>query len=202
MRPAGLSYYGGKSPRSGRCKWISNIIGFDQDKSYIEPFGGMLGVMLSRPPVNVELVNDLNRWLYSWWLAVRDYPAEFARKIEATPFSRIHYDKARSDILHGNPTGDVLTDALTCHVLIEQSMTHGPSTNSGWSVMYSPKIGSVTKWHAENVKPLAKRLRKTQMECRDALDILERSASEAETVVYVDPPYRTANHDALRQGND
>ncbi len=193
----GLPYFGGKHPRTRRGKWISATIGPTPPRfSYIEPFAGMLGVLLSRPPACIELANDANGWVISWWRAVRDHPDEFGRLIAATPRSRALYEEAVETVKAGPCSGEQLRDALAIHICVEQGMTHGPvPTRGAWSVCFSGANGStgIEGWTRERVAALAARLRRVQLECRDACAIMERTRRTANAVIYVDPPYRTAN---------
>ena len=197
-RPAGaLRYYGGKHPRTRRCKWIVATIGPTPPRfSYIEPFAGMLGVLLARPPAGIELASDANGWIVAWWLAVRDRPAEFARLIAATPHSRALFDEAVETVLAGPCSGDLLRDALAIHICIDQGMRHGPNPSRGtWAPCFSGAAGSVSSkgWTRERVAALAARMRGVQLECRDACAILERARRTADALIYVDPPYRNTD---------
>lgn len=197
-KPVGaLAYYGGKHPATRRGKWISATIGPTPPRhSYIEPFAGMLGVLLARPPVGIELANDANGWVVAWWRAVRDHPGEFARLIVATPRSRALYDEAVETVRAGPCSGDVLRDALTLHICVGQGMNHGPTPWRGtWAPYFSGRPGSTgdLSWTRERVEALAARLRRVQQECRDACAILERTRRTADALIYVDPPYRSAD---------
>ena len=192
----GLPYFGGKHPRTRRCKWISATIGPTPPRhSYIEPFAGMLGVLLSRPPAPNELANDVNGWVVSWWRAVRDHPDEFGRLIAATPRSRALFDEAAERVHAGPCSGNLLRDALTLHVCVDQSLTHGPAPSPGdWAAKFACSRGThgLNSWLAGRVPALAARLRGVQLECRDACAILERTRRTARALIYVDPPYRSA----------
>ena len=188
-----LAYYGGKHPTGTLCHWISSMIGPTPDGfAYCEPFGGMFGVGLSRPPPKLEILNDANRWIYTWWLAVRDHNAAFVELIRRTPHSRAAFADAVASI-KGRPSGDVLTDALTCHIVIDQSMRHGTESNaSNWQIAYG-NVGKFPTRVEHRIEALADRLRDVQLECRDATAILRRTAGERGMLLYVDPPYRTAD---------
>ena len=186
----GLKYYGGKSPIRSIGRWISSILGFNAQNSYVEPFAGMLGVLLCRPAVKVELVNDTNSDLVNWWQCVRDRPDELAQLVACTPWSHEEFNTARRDVLSGT-IDDPLRHAMAFHVVIEQSMTHG--AHSGWSVTCSSKVGSRARWTGEEFFPLAHRLRDVQIENRCALEILDRMAREKNTTIYCDPPYRSSD---------
>lgn len=204
MKLSALPYYGGKSARanSGTGAWVSRTIGpTPKVWTYCEPFAGMLGVLLQRPPAQVELVNDTDRWVISWWRAVRDHAQEFSRRIEATPNSRDEFERACQQLENG-PTGDTLQDGITAHVIISQGMTHGTNAHpSNWQVKYSPGIRTLGRMRAQQVQALAKRIRDVQLESRDALELLERTASERRILLYCDPPYRSANTGAYGQSS-
>ena len=51
----------------------------------MEPFAGMLGVLLQKQKCKCEIVNDLDGLIYSFWKCVRDHPKEFYYKMENTP---------------------------------------------------------------------------------------------------------------------
>ena len=194
----GLRYYGGKHPATRRGKWISATIGPTPPRfSYIEPFAGMLGVLLARPPARIELANDANGWIVSWWRAVRDHPAAFARLIALTPWSRALYDEAVETVRAGPCSGDVLRDALTLHLCVEQNMNHGPVPSRGsWAVAFDGACGSLglDAWIGSRVAKLAARMRAVQLESRDACAVLERARRTTNALIYVDPPYRSADH--------
>ena len=198
-RPVGgLAYYGGKHPATARCRWISATIGATPPgHSYIEPFAGMLGVLLARPAGRgLEIANDANGWVVSWWRAIRDHADEFGRLLARTPYSRALYEEAVGAVRTGPCSGDLLRDALTLHVCVEQSMQHGPVPSRGsWGVTYKGHVGTLgAVMTPARVDALAARLHRVQLECRDACAILERTRRLADALIYVDPPYRTANH--------
>ena len=185
-----LPYYGGKSPVGNINKWINSIIGFDSKKSYIEPFAGMLGVLLSRKPVVTELVNDANGYVINWWRMVRDKPDELAALTHNTPWGRESLGEAIDSLENEK---DDLRRALWFHIIIEQNVRHAISTTkSSISVKYDNNNG-IAKWTAERFAPLADRLRRVQLENRDATLILERTKDIDQTILYCDPPYFTAD---------
>lgn len=200
-RPRGLAYYGGKSPLHGLSRWITGIIGYDPKRSYCEPFGGMLGVLCCRPPVNMEIVNDVDGDLVNWWLCTRDFTEEMKHRVKHTPRSRTAYQASAQCVRvppsEGYPfsadRGERLERAVAYHVCIEQSVTHSGLGKTGWAITYSPNKGAFTRFGDRNFDALATRIYNVQVESRDALEILERTAREPGMVIYCDPPYRTAD---------
>ena len=172
--------------------WISRLMGFEEKYGYVEPFAGMLGVMLQRPRARFELINDSNGDLVNWWRCIRDKPEEMDYRICNTPFSREIFvqslDTLRSD------EKESTVRALAFHVVVQQSMNQAViSTPGQWSVYYSTKVGSRGLWKQGRVPALAARLRLVQIENRDALEILSRTAQEQNILIYCDPPYRNSN---------
>ena len=185
---AALPYYGGKNPRAGRSSgvWIAGLL--PHRRLYCEPFGGMFSVGLIRGPSFVEIYNDADQRVVAWWRAVREQPAEFGRRVEATPMSRVEYLAALKRLDDPDP----MRRALAVHVMLEQGMARGLGARSGWSCQYKGNR-RVLAMGADRVARLADRMRGVQLECRDACEILERTAGVDNAVVYVDPPYPGAD---------
>ena len=72
----GLRYYGGKSEKfrngNGAGPWIAKMLPYR--RMYVEPFAGMLGVLLQREKSRIELVNDRDGMISAFWECIRDYP--------------------------------------------------------------------------------------------------------------------------------
>lgn len=95
MKAGGLAYYGGKSPGRPLTAWIaSKLPPWEYQRLYCEPFAGMLGVLLTRKPTRLEVVNDANERIINWWTVIRDRPDEFGRMLDWThQHSRIQFDR-------------------------------------------------------------------------------------------------------------
>ena len=86
-----LKFYGGKNDRKIGSWVASQLPPPTGNQLYVEPFAGMLGVLLRRHPAGVEVVNDLDGRIINFWRAVKDAPDELADRIDATPYSRTEY---------------------------------------------------------------------------------------------------------------
>ena len=198
----GLGYYGGKSVLASTQTgaWITSLLPWSSSQLYVEPFCGMLGVLLQRRPALIEIVNDVNCDVVNWWRAVREAPAVFGRLLDATPSSRAEFIAAAAQLAHWpRPTLDKPVDlerARLFHVLLAQGRMSGDSVGkSSWTVNYHRRpIG----WSSDRVAALAARMEHVVLEQRDACDILWRVARHPHTLVYCDPPYRTANNEPYR----
>ena len=188
-RLSGLSYYGGKSAKAPAQigKWIASLLPDDTDVTYVEPYGGMLGVLLQRQKCKIEIANDLDELIINLWLAIRDRPDEFGRRLELTPHSRVEYARSVNG-LHNDIFNDI-EKAVATYVVIVQSVMHGTGSGLGdWAPHYST-TRPLKRWRKDEILQLAKRIENVQLECRPALEILQRTARIQNAVIYCDPPY-------------
>ena len=196
VRP--LTYFGGKSPSSTKKlgPWIANLLPFHVRSLYCEPFAGMLGVLLSRPRCNLEMINDLDGHVVNWWRVVRDRTEELSDLLQATPYSREVFAEAQAEVKAGG-VEDPLRRAFIYHVCMWQSLPLRYPGKRTWGRRFDADTINISDkllpMAPEVLGALAERLRGIQIENRDAVEILERTAMESATVIYADPPYPTAD---------
>lgn len=185
-RPRALPYYGGKQYWG---RWIADQL--PRGELYVEPYAGMLAVLLQREPVKLEIVNDLNGDVANWWRQVRDDPDGLARLVALTPRSKAHLAEAWETL--GDESATPLRRAWATHVCIAQGMLSQTMRKPQWALVCNPSVGSpFRRWLPEDFALLAERMVSTQIHCGDAVKLLLRVAGEKGAVVYCDPPYRTA----------
>ena len=82
---APIAWYGGKHYLA---RWI--IEQMPEHRVYVEPFGGMAGVLLKKEPSEVEIFNDLDGRVVNFFRVIRDRELfeEFKLRAELTPYSR------------------------------------------------------------------------------------------------------------------
>lgn len=180
--PSVLPYFGGKSPSKGIGRWISERT--PMNARYVEPFAGMLGVLRARPKAEVEIVNDLDGRIVTWWEVLRTRTDELRHELTYTPWSRTVYKECQSIVRSVEPVDDLVMARAVAVVLLQSTFSGLPGT--GW------RAGE--RWVTadsiiEGLDALADRLRAVRLECRDALDVLADWAGKADTTIYVDPPY-------------
>lgn len=83
-----LIYPGGKVKISS---WVTSF--FPRHQIYVEPFGGAAGVLLNKEPSPLEVYNDLNSDLVTFFSVLRDKEkaAELIRRLRLTPYAREEY---------------------------------------------------------------------------------------------------------------
>lgn len=182
-----LPYYGGKALANG--SWVARQLPVTD--TYVEPFAGMLGVLLKRPPVKCEIVNDLNGDIANWWRQMRDDYGELERLVTLTPRSRDHLEEANATLR--NKSSSLLRRAWATHICLAQGMHGRTDGRASFRLSKNPSVGSpFCRWAHERFVAIADRVANIQIECTDATSLLERTANQKEAVIYVDPPYHSA----------
>lgn len=153
---------------------------------YVEPFFGSGAVFFSKPPVPHEVINDRNSQVTNMFAVLRDQTSDLCWALETTPWSRDEYDC--SHIL----TGDTLEDARRFIVRCWQAHASDLSKKTGWKNRGPSQraAGMSHRWNKvpAQLKALASRLKEAEIENREALEVIERHASE-DCLIYADPPY-------------
>lgn len=181
QRPA-VRWHGGK--------WLLApwIIGhFPPHQVYTEAFGGGASVLLRKSVVKSEIYNDLDEDVVNLFRVLRGPEGdELIRQVKLTPFARVEFDGAYV------PQATALDRARA--LLIRSFMgfgTNGHQRRTGFrSKGY--RVGKLPQhdWRDmhEAMWALIDRLRNVVIECRPAVEVLQRY-DEAGAVHYVDPPY-------------
>jgi len=181
-RPA-LRYFGGKFRLA---PWI--IQQFPVHTCYVEPFGGAMGILLRKEPSVFEVYNDLDGEVVNFFKVLRDHPDELLRAIELTPYSR-EEQKLAFEPTDGLPD---LERARRLYVRCWQSHGGGRTQwHTGWRYQVNNTRGRSTlvDWdQTDHLWAIVNRLKLVQIECDDAIRIIERY-DRPDTLFYVDPPY-------------
>lgn len=185
--PYALTYYGGKAVNgTGVGPWIAAQLPKDKHCTYIEPFAGMLGVLLQRPKSRIEIVNDTNKDVVNWWRCVRDRGDELIEKCRLTPNSREELARAFAP-----ESADELERARVFSILLLQGINSGAASKS-WRRRFRSGGGMMATF-ADRLPDIISRIREVNLECVDACELLERVEGEPQCVIYADPPYRDAD---------
>lgn len=185
-------YYGSK----GRlARWIVDLM--PRHRVYVEPFAGSAAVLFAKQPAPVEIVNDLDRNVVTFFRALRDREPELLRALRFTPYSRDEFDAA-------DLTVEGLDDVERARrFFVRTTQGHngaGAGGRAGWSngVRERHTDATATTGLVDRLWQLAERLRPVVVEHRDAAELI--AAHDAPDVVfYLDPPYLSGTR---RSGRD
>ncbi len=176
-----LTYYGGKQQLSNKIISLIPI-----HKVYCEPFIGGGAIFFKKSPSEIEIINDTNGELINFYEVLqRDFTSLY-QEIAISLHSRELHSEARVVYEHPKMFGRVKR-AWAIWMLANESF--GAMFDGGWGY---DKTGQTTKkisGKREDFKEeLAIRLQNVQIECYDALKIIQ-SRDTLETFFYLDPPY-------------
>lgn len=86
-----VAWYGGKSRLSA---WIVTLL--PRHDTYIEAFGGGASVLFSKSRARLEVYNDLDAGLVTFFRVLRDRPAELQHALMLTPYARAEFEHCRN----------------------------------------------------------------------------------------------------------
>ena len=195
----GLPWIGSKSVRSMNPagRWIAQIL--PVRRHYIEPYAGMLGVLLQRPPVPCEVASDTDLVLMNWWQVVRDHPSELERLLYYSPrWSAALFDEA---VMKLDSEPDPIRRAywLTLALLWGYgNKRDAPTLSRRWNSACGQPRAEI----GPRLLALAGRVRNVQLETLDALLMMRRVEHLTDCVVYCDPPYRESSSAGFYTDNE
>lgn len=179
-----ITYYGGKQQLSSKI-----ISMMPPHKIYCEPFFGGGAVFFAKPKSYLEVINDKNDRLITFYRQAVENFEELHYLIENTLHSESEYLKAK-DVYNGRtPTEDV---QLAWSVWMITNGSFSGSMHGGWK-WCNGSSGSHTGVFLRNKRnefneQLRCRLQDVQISCRDAIEVIKQRDTP-ETFFYLDPPY-------------
>lgn len=172
----------------GKGKQLGELLPLvPQTRIYVEPFGGGCSVLLNRERSEVEVYNDLDGALVNLFEVVRGASTfeEFARLVDLTPYSREVFESC----LSFEGITDPVRRAVAFYTVINQSISGKRLARKGdWARGRNDNLAARWFQRQEKLLSIHSRVKHVQIECRDALDILQEWDT-ADTTFYCDPPY-------------
>lgn len=181
-----ISWLGGKS------RMVPKLLPlFPPHRIYVEPFGGGASLLLAKEPSAVEVYNDLDSGLVSFFRVLRD-PKQVGGLIyrcSATPYSREEYS-------HCLATWESCDDPVerAYRWFVASRMSFGGIFGSSWGSVVASSSHSMAETSASWISAVIRlehahlRLMRVQVENQDFRRVLRRYDTP-ETLFYVDPPY-------------
>jgi len=162
--------------------------------AYVEPFGGGASVLIGKPPVDIEVYNDLDEGLFTFFQVVANpilFP-HFWQRVCHLPYSRGLYEECRTTWF---ATHDPLERAVRWFVVARQSFSgeFGCSWGSCISVSNQGRIETTSSWQSiiRALPEIHARLQRVQIEHCEFRDCLTRYQGKG-YLAYCDPPYVAA----------
>jgi DNA adenine methylase len=181
---APLAWYGGKSRLASR---IVDLL--PPHRTYVEPFGGAAAVLFGKRPATLEVYNDVDSGLVTFFRVLRDRPDELARALRLTPYSREEFTDC---VRTWEQVEDDVERARRWYVRCRQAFAASSATVGwGYERTGATRGGTRSGSFATSVQSLerfAERFRRVQVEHLDWREVLRRYDGP-KACFYLDPPY-------------
>ncbi|MFP8952420.1 DNA adenine methylase [Natrialbaceae archaeon A-arb3/5] len=199
-------YIGGKTRLA---RWVIDHL--PPHTAYVEPFGGSAAVLLNKPRSDVEIFNDRDSDVVTFFRVARERPDELAEWCRYVPFSeQLHEEWADEFFAGRRPSDDV--EKAGQWLFLRYSQYAGKVNRKSGFKRESPRdekgSRNARNWMnaPERIEQVAERLRGVSVVNEDYRTVIERYDSP-ETVFYLDPPYfekedlypETADHATLER---
>lgn len=183
MNAAPFAWYGGKQRMAAA---IVSLL--PAHRAYVEPFGGAAAVLCAKSRATLEVYNDVDSGLVTFFRVLRDRPEELERALRLTPYAREEFAEACST---WESTVDDVERARRWYTRCRQAFA-GSSATRGWGFEVTP-TGGGTRANSfvasvEQLERFAERFRRVQIDHLDWRKCLRRYDRPG-TVFYLDPPY-------------
>lgn len=186
---APIAWYGGKHYMA---RWI--IEQMPVHRVYVEPFGGMAGVLLKKEPSEIEVFNDLDGRVINFFRVIRDRESldELKRRCELTPYSREEFH----DLCETPEPTEAIDRAWWFFVRCRQArggiglarLTPNAWATSTRSRRQMPEPISKYLSALDGLAAVADRFRQVVIENLPAVELIPKFDGP-ETLFYCDPPY-------------
>ncbi len=180
-------YPGGKSQH---VNWILSHL--PDHECYVEPFGGGAAVLLNKPRSHVEVYNDADSTVATFFKVLRDRTDELIEWLQHTPYSREIHESLNAKLYgHDEPESE-LEAAGAFYYLRYTSFAGG--RDKAFKITQKQPSGAWRRFERsysdarESLEAFASRFDDVVIENGDYADIIDRYDSD-ETVFYCDPPY-------------
>jgi len=188
-----LNYFGGKSVLS---KTIVPLIPRDH-VCYCEPFAGGAWVLFSKDPSEVEVLNDLDAELITFWRVVQNHLEEFLRYYKWAVVSRHLFDLANKQ----DPA--LLTDIQRAvrYYYLQRLGFGGRTFKRTWGAGAMKPTNLNLDTIEDVLLSTHWRLKRVTIERMDACDCIKRYDRKT-TFFYIDPPYYHVSQGYAHQYKD
>ena len=188
MTFSAFPYFGGKTRLAD---WV--MAHLPAHTTYVEPFGGSGAVLLNKPRSKVEVFNDADEDVVTFFRVARERRDELAEWCRYVPFSEQLHDEWADEFFGGDRPNDDVEHAGKWLFLRYSQYAGKVSRKSGFKrEAPDDEKGSrnARNWSnaPERIEHVAERFRGVSVVSEDYQAVVERYDSP-ETVFYLDPPY-------------
>jgi len=192
---APIAWYGGKARLASRIAAL-----LPRHDTYVEAFGGAAAVLFAKSRATLEVYNDVDSGLVTFFRALRDHPDELARLLRLTPYSREEFTHCRQT---WQTTGEDVERARRWYVRMRQAFGCSASLSWGYerdgSLSGGTRAGSFAST-VDELERFAERFRGVQVEHLDWRKVFDLYDAGG-TCFYLDPPYHPDTRGRMSRNN-
>jgi DNA adenine methylase len=183
-----VPWLGGKSPIKKKI-----IPLMPETKVYIEPFGGAGNVILSKGPCEVDVYNDMNPFLISFFRVIKDddLRRKFLDKLQMSFYAREGQATSRAYLFTHDLNEETMVNlALDFYIAQNQGFSGTGSfrKSTSWGIALCNSIPARWVRGEADLQMYADRLKSITIEYMDAVQVI-RKYDEEDALIYLDPPY-------------
>lgn len=191
-----IRYFGGKG--NGLSKKIISYFPDNYERcNYLEPFGGSAAVLFNKRISDIEIYNDLEENVYSFFKVISDKNLfnEFKFKCDLTPYSKKILDEFKESL---NDNLSLLERAYRFFI-INRLAYNGISGFSTSPVVRRNMSKSVSDYLScvDKLYDVHQRLSKVIIHNTDAINLITKYDKE-NWLMYLDPPYHQSTRSEKR----
>lgn len=181
-----IKWAGGKSRLRNK---IIEMLPATPDYCYVEIFGGGAWVLFGKPKSNVEVLNDIDQELITFYRVIRHQPEKFIESFDFELVSRAEFER----LAESDPRSlDDIQRAHRFYYLIMAGwggeLNYPRFQTSISDGGHGNRLIGALKHLRERIEPIHERLKTVIIENLDWQNCIDRY-DRAETVMYLDPPY-------------
>jgi DNA adenine methylase len=176
-----ITYYGGKQ------KLINMILPLiPAHKLYCEPFVGGAAIYFAKDKSDIEVINDMNGHVINFYKVCKNDFGILKYLINSTPHSRKVHREASFILKNAEHFSEV---KRAWAFWVQTNMSFASKMFGGYGyAKASNQSAHIQKKKIIFTKEIASRLDRTDIECNDAIKVIN-SRDTVDSFFYVDPPY-------------
>jgi len=165
----------------GKTRFLKHLMPMvPPHRVYVEPFAGGLALLLAKPRSQIEVVNDLNKELMTFYRYMRRHPDALLSELDKCLHSRADFETLREC------KGDTdLQVALRWFLLTVSSFA---AKGEHWGRAKREWCGYSRNRYEARIRAVAGRLQRVYIECGDWTDVVQ-FYDAPDTFIFFDPPY-------------
>lgn len=172
------------------AEWVcQNMIHHER---FIVPFGGAGGVLFNKLPSRNEILNDLNGDICTFYRVLRDQRGALEEYLQLVPYHEQQYNDWKTQWDRGWRPSDDVKHAAVFYFL--QRASFG-ADQTGLRAVASGRKNSSRQFYNSltRLSDFSERLAGVLIHNRDYTDLIEKYGDDADTLLYLDPPYTSCS---------